>query len=363
MKKKALWKKIILGIVGVVLALGLAFFVWILILTATEYNPEEIENVTINGKYSKTLAEGDTISLLSWNIGYAALGDNADFFMDGGSHVMTSSVERVQENLETIADTVAELSPDIVFFQEVDEDSKRTYSIDEAQTLIGDFSGYQNAFAINYKCLYVPYPIPTIGKVNSGILTLSRFETTSAERRKLPCPFSWPVRVANLKRGLLVERIPIQNSEKELVIINLHLEAYDDGEGKEAQTAVLKELLESEMAAGNYVIAGGDFNQTFSNTDTESYPQVSEDLWQPGRIDVSDFSEELQFIADSATPTCRSLDQPYVEADRDNFQYYMTDGYIVSSNIKVESAETLDKEFVSADHNPVLLSVTLLDEK
>jgi endonuclease/exonuclease/phosphatase family metal-dependent hydrolase len=362
MRKKALWKKIVLGIIGVIAALALVFLIWILILTVTEYRPGEIESVTINGKYSKTLAAGDTISLLTWNTGYAALGDNADFFMDGGTHVMTSSVERVQENLETIADTVEELSPDIVFFQEVDEDSKRTYGIDEVQTLADDFSGYQYAFALNYKCLYVPYPIPTIGRVDSGILTFSRFETTSAERVKLPCPFSWPVRVANLKRGLLVERIPLQDSEKELVLINLHLEAYDDGEGKEAQTAVLKELLESEMAAGNYVIAGGDFNQTFSNTDTDSYPQVSEELWQPGRIDISDFSEELQFIADSTTPTCRSLDQPYEGADKDNFQYYMTDGFIVSSNLQVESAETLDEGFVSADHNPVLISVTLLDE-
>ena len=49
---------------------------------------------------------------------------------------------------------------------------------------------------------------------------------------QLPCPFSWPTRIANLKRCLLVERIPIADSDKELVLVNLHLEAYDDGEGK-----------------------------------------------------------------------------------------------------------------------------------
>ena len=56
-------------------------------------------------------------------------------------------------------------------------------------------------------------------------------------------------------------------SDKELVIVNVHLEAYDSGEGKEAQTKMLAELLKKEQEAGNYVIAGGDFNQAFSNVD------------------------------------------------------------------------------------------------
>lgn len=45
--------------------------------------------------------------------------------------------------------------------------------------------------------------------------------------------------------------------------MNLHLEAYDDGEGKEAQTAMLLQILQEEYVKGNYVIAGGDFNQSF----------------------------------------------------------------------------------------------------
>jgi endonuclease/exonuclease/phosphatase family metal-dependent hydrolase len=363
MKKTPVWKIIIRAVIGVILGLLLAFGILILVLTATEYRPEDTEAVTVNGKYSKTLSVGDSIQVLTWNIGYGALGDNADFFMDGGTHVLTATTERVQENISNIIEDVTELEPDVIFFQEADVDSKRSRHIDEVQTISDAFAGYQSAFANNYKCLYVPYPLPTLGKVDSGILTLSRFETTSAQRVKLPCPFSWPIRVANLKRCLLVERIPLQNSDKELVLVNLHLEAYDDGAGKAAQTEELKELLESEMEAGNYVIAGGDFNQSFSSTDISAYPVISDDLWAAGYIDTDDFSDELQFLADNSTPTCRSLDRAYEGADRENFQYYMIDGFIVSSNLSVDALETLDKEFVSADHNPVLLSVTLSEEK
>ena len=67
-----------------------------------------------------------------------------------------------------------------------------------------------------------------------------------------------------------VNRIPIENSDKQLVIVNLHLEAYDSGEGKIAQTNMLADILRTEAEAGNYVIAAGDFNQAFSGTDTSA---------------------------------------------------------------------------------------------
>lgn len=47
------------------------------------------------------------------------------------------------------------------------------------------------------------------------------------------------------------------------MLVNLHLEAYDDGEGKIAQTKQLREFIQSEYEKGNYVIAGGDLNQVF----------------------------------------------------------------------------------------------------
>ena len=98
-----------------------------------------------------------------------------------------------------------------------------------------------STFAYNFNSQYVPYPIPQIGHVESGLLTLTNNEINYSERVKLPCPFSWPVRIVNLKRCLMVDRSPVYDAQgndtgKELVLINLHLEAYDSGEGKIAQT-------------------------------------------------------------------------------------------------------------------------------
>ena len=50
----------------------------LLILTITDYKPESIEKLKVTSK-SELKASGDeTFSIVSWNIGYAALGDNID---------------------------------------------------------------------------------------------------------------------------------------------------------------------------------------------------------------------------------------------------------------------------------------------
>lgn len=361
--RKRRMRSIVGTVTGSIAAIVLLIFAFVAVLLVTEYRPEEVERVSVSGNYSQELTVGESVLVLTWNVGFGALGDNADFFMDGGKSVQPSTKERVNQNMEDIVDTVVSIKPDIMLFQEVDTDSKRSYSMDERQTISEAFPGYQETYALNFKCLFVPYPLPPIGKVSSGIMTLCDFEVSSAERIQLPCPFAWPVSTCNLKRCLLVERVPIKNSEKELVIVNLHLEAYDDGEGKAKQTAILKELLEHEAAAGNYVIAGGDFNQTFSNTDISAYPVISDEMWAAGLIEEDMFADTLQFVADNRTPTCRALNTPYEGADKNTFQYYMLDGFIVSTNLTVDYVETIDKEFVSTDHNPVLLSVTLQPEE
>jgi endonuclease/exonuclease/phosphatase family metal-dependent hydrolase len=197
-----------------------------------------------------------------------------------------------------------------------------------------------------------------IGKVNSGLLTVSRYQIANAERVALPCPFSWPLRIVNLKRCLLVSRYPVKGADHELVLVNLHLEAYDSGEGKAAQTALLKERIEAEYAAGNYVIAGGDFNQIFSDCDDGTFA-VREGMWAPGRIETTDFGDGWQCLMDSRVPSCRSLDAVYEGADKENWQYYLIDGFIVSDNLSVESIETKDLGFVCSDHNPVVMKVRI----
>lgn len=352
------WVGIVLGAV-VLLAAGLVGW-----LTVREYRPNPVEQVEINrtgAPKSFPLAPGDSLTVLSQNTGYAGLGKDSDFFMDGGKDVAPTR-EQQDANQSGLCAQLEEYGADVYFLQEVDTDSGRTHGVDQSarywDSLLSDGTGaWSSSHALNYSCDFVPFPWPPIGKVHSGLQTLTRLHVETAERVALPCPFSWPVRAANLKRCLLVSYVPLENSDRQLVLVNLHLEAYDDGEGKAAQTKMLMDFLIDEYEKGNYVIAGGDFNQTFPDA-LDAFPMVHTEYWTPGVLEDSILPQGWQFACDLDTPSCRLLNQPY-DPDSPDTQLYVIDGFILSPNVRLDSVETLDKGFAYADHNPVALAVTL----
>ncbi|MBE5813827.1 MAG: endonuclease [Clostridiales bacterium] len=347
---KGFLKLLAVVVLLVVLALG-ALVGW---LSFTEYLPGETERLTVSqAALRMEPAVGDRLTVVTFNTGYAALDRTQDFFMDGGKTVRPESEEAVRDNMAGMLGALDSLGAQIVLLQEVDEDSSRSFHIDQ-KSYYRRGLGMNAAMAYNYKCEFVPFPWPPFGKVTSGVVTLTELNVTGAERISLPVPFQWPVRTANLKRCLLVERVPVKDTDKELVIINLHLEAYDDGEGRAAQTRQLLSLMEAEVNKGNYVIAGGDFNQTFP--EAPQLPVVEPDGWQPMCMDA--LPEGFSFAYDASSPTCRSLSAPY-SGDRTATQFWVIDGFILSDNLKVNHVETVDLNFRNSDHNPVLLQVTL----
>ena len=349
--------KIVLIVLGAVLLLAAGLILW---LSVCEFKPADVTDVKVEnnsqvGEFSPFLDQ--ELTVISWNIGYAGLGKDSDFFMDGGENVSSADQDTVTASLLGIYKQLytGDNQAGIYMLQEVDKNSARTYSMDESDCL----GIYNSTYALNYSCPFVPYPLPPIGRVNSGLLTTTMYDIDSSERISLPCPFDWPVSTANLKRCLLVSYLPIEGSSSKLVIVNLHLEAYDDGEGKIAQTKQLREFIQSEYEKGNYVIAGGDFNQVFPGG-IEKYPNEHPELWEPGIITEDIMPEGWSLAYDLETPSCRLLNQPYDPEDIENTQYYVIDGFIISPNVELISVETLDAGFEFADHNPVQLKVKLI---
>lgn len=346
--------KVILGLLGsiaIILVIGVGY------LSLVEYKPEKIEEIEVVTKgEKKSIALENGLSIVSYNIGYGANDKNSDFFLDGGSGVLASSKEAVEENMKGSVQILKELGADVAILQEADRDSKRSYKVDEVNILEEAFAEKNRAYSHNYLCRYVPFPLPTTGKVDSGLVTLNTYEVTEAKRYRLPCPFTWPTRVCQLKRGLLVERMPVADSDKEVVIVNVHLEAYDSGEGKIEQTKVLTELLETEYKKGNYVIAGGDFNQYLPGADLEKYPIIDESYYVPGMVDEKMLPSDWSYAVDNETPSARLLNEPY-DPNKEKNQYYILDGFIVSPNVEVKKVQTVDAGFVYSDHNPVYMEV------
>ena len=357
-KHKAL--KIVLISIGAVFALVISFIGGVLIFaSATTLKVKDKEKMQVNGTLAAEVNKAETLKVMTWNTGYGALDERQDCCWDGGKGVYGESKEVVQENIEALKTKISQENPDIFFTQELDLDSKRSFYIDELASFRSTFDEkYNSSFACNFKAGLVPSPLSQMtGKVNAGIATFSRFAISDSERVQLPIPFSWPMKLFNLKRCLLVTRMPIQGSDKELVMINLHLEAYSSEEGKVKQANQLMGLMKEEYEKGNYVIAGGDFNQTFSHIGFNKYPNNGD--WECPTFEEESYKDSFTFEMDDTYPTCRSLKTPLVGYDKETFQYYMIDGFIVSKNVTVNEIHTLDLGFKNTDHNPVSMKIKL----
>ncbi|MBO4439391.1 MAG: endonuclease/exonuclease/phosphatase family protein [Spirochaetaceae bacterium] len=356
----------ILKTAGIIIGiLILAFVIFLIVLTLSEYKPDDIINAEVNSlsENSVYIEKNKELKIMSWNIGYCGLGKNEDFFMDGGKTSLPTSQKNVEKYKAGIKDGIKAENPDILILQEVDYKSKRSGKKNQVEYFKKQLNK-NAAFTYNYKTLYCPIPVPPLGKIASGLATYTDYKADSAERYKLPSIFKWPVRLANLKRCLLVTRFPVyengKDTGKKLVLINFHLEAFDSGEAKKLQTIKLAEVLNEEYANGNYVIAGGDWNQKFPS-DTGKYKSVFADGWMPGIIDESVVPEGWKFCTSENAPTCRSNQYPYTgeRAEARDWQYWVIDGLLVSSGVEVKNIAVLDKNFEDSDHNPVVMQFEL----
>lgn len=326
-------------------------FLWI-----TEYRPQPVEPAQVHAPtQSHSIQAGSTLKLLSYNIGYAGLGENQDFFMDGGRQVYPDAKQDVEQNLAGITQELLKHPADLYLLQEVDEDATRSYHTQQVEHLSQALQlGY--TYTYNYKCHYVPYPWPPLGSVSSGLMTLSSYPVLESQRIALPVPFQWPVRLVNLKRCLLLNRYAIEGSDQQLVVINLHLEAYDDGEGKTAQTLALRNLIEAEYQKGNYIVAGGDWNQLLPGTPPLVEKPGAE--WKPGILDPNMIPEGWTLAVDPDKGTDRLTNRPY-NGNESQAQIYAIDGLLLSPNVKLLKVSAIDTQYKFADHLPLSIEVQL----
>lgn len=346
--------RIIRPVLYLLIVLVGAFLIFLIYATVDDYRPVEIISQEIVDQ-PDIIQDSSSLDLLIWNIGYAGLDASMDFFYDGGAQ-MRPDQEGVRRNMEGIVSTLLPYRDfDFVLLQEVDKNSKRSYHLDQYQRLQDEFKNYNSSFGKNYNVAFVPIPLKEpMGKVESGLMTISRHQPKQVDRYAFPGNYSWPVKLFMLDRCFLVNRYSL-NNHKELVVINTHNSAYDDGSLRAGQMDYLKNYLLSEYEKGNYVIVGGDWNQTpygidpklpEHQFDTENLTYVDKDYPAPGWI----------WAYDPSLPTNRRLKAPY---DPGTTLTTIIDCFLLSPNLQVMEVLTLDLGFKYSDHQAVQLNAKL----
>lgn len=347
--------KLLLILSGIAIA---CMIVFLTIGIITDYRPEDREELNEihtdipAGTDAGNAETGDSLKILNWNIGYAGLGDNMDFFYDGGKKVRDSR-ERTEENLSAIIRTISMENPDVILLQEVDMDSKRTYGIDETRILKEAFPDYHMYFAYNYKSFYVPKPLrEPIGKVASGIVILSRYRPVKVERHQYPSRFPFPVSMFNLKRCLMTAYFQMPDG-RTLVIGNTHNTAYDTGGMRSTESDCIAELLAVYKDEGYDVVIGGDWNQ-YPASYVPSREETEDGHFSTVRLEEEKFSlyGRIEY-AGNGQKTLRHLDRVL---DGQSV-LTVTDYFFLSDSLKSSEVRMLPLNFRNSDHNPVTITL------
>ena len=204
----------------------------------------------------ETIKIKDTFSIMTYNMGY----------LSGMTNNL--AVERpkklIQENLLHLSQLITEKQPNIIAWQEIDFSSTRSYHINQMEEI-----AYRNEYsyaakAVNWDKKYVPFPYWPIkyhfGEMQSGQAILSKVKMFSHSRIVLPKPESDPFYYQAFYLDRLAQLVWVETERDSMLLINVHLEAYD-ALTREKQAFLLLDIYQKYEQ--NYpIILLGDFNCT-----------------------------------------------------------------------------------------------------
>ncbi len=337
---------------GILLIYILSVFLFALL---SEFKPNKVEKLTIQGTGEKIIRTNEHLQLLTWNIGYGGLGKEMDFFYEGGKMVRPDE-SLSKHYLQGITDFLKNQdSIDFIILQEVDFDSKRSYYFDQSQMIADVLPDHNKVTTVNYFSKYVPVPfINPMGKVKSGLISYSIYLPIEATRISTPGEYTLLKRLFMLKRCLLVSRYKTDNN-KELVVINLHNSAFEDADAlRKEELNLIRQLIVEEYAKGNYVIAGGDWNQNPPDLNLNKIKKYkTRSVWP---IDKDFLPEDWIWTFDASVPTNRDVHEPF---SIQTTTCTILDYFVTSPNIEVINIKAVDLEFELSDHQPVIITIRL----
>ncbi len=215
--------------------------------TAEKYN--QLQKFT-----DKPAIDSDTLSVMTYNIGWlSGMTNNLPVDRDESLYA---------QNLKDGLILLNKYRPDIIGFQEIDIFAKRSFYYNQPDSLGMHLNYLNGALAVNWDKKYVPFPYWPIqyhfGKLISGQYVMSNLEILKNDYVTLPKPVNAPFYYNAFYLDRLIQKTWLKTSKGDLLVMNVHLEAFDQETRIMHVEAVIKEYL--KYADNMPVLLIGDFN-------------------------------------------------------------------------------------------------------
>jgi endonuclease/exonuclease/phosphatase family metal-dependent hydrolase len=285
------------------------------------------------------------LQILTWNLGYAGLGREAEFLADGGSRLRVACPDHPRRWARGIADFIASRAEDVLLLQEAAKPSWINHGNDLLGALRRVPSGRTEVYAHEVR---IPLPFGAGSETGCAIFCAPQLEPAQQVARL-------PGHGRNFFRQYPVLLLRFDSEGASFTIINAHLSAFDAG--ARLRSRQLRELLRiagAEYATGRHVVIGADFNYELAPPPRPHTTDPKHMEWLH-RFPPEALGAGWRIAVDTGVPTFRSADKPYVRGE--NYAGII-DGFIVSPNVHVLSVAAIDLGFACSDHNPVTLTVS-----
>ncbi len=235
--------------------LGMLFFLW---ASSSSLSKEDTTKISTNS-LDQRVASDSTFSVLTYNIGHLS-GLYTDTSVKNKDFYATS--------LKKISEKLSSENPDIIAFQDIDFDSKRSFHVNQPAAF-GELGYNHLAQAVYWdkRRILSPYwPISKqTGKVLSGLAVLSKYEILNHDRLTLADNLSLPFYKKAFRQDRIAQVVQLDLKGVTLTLINVHLEDYSKS-AREPQFSYVVDLFKKH-AKKTPTILLGDFNSSIKKDD------------------------------------------------------------------------------------------------
>ncbi|NNC69267.1 MAG: endonuclease/exonuclease/phosphatase [Flavobacteriaceae bacterium] len=240
----------------ILIVLSAVFFMW----ASSPQLLEKDYNKLISNSNEKNILRDSVHSIVTYNIGYLSGMTN--------NKAVEKPKSLFETNLKNVKHLFSLLQPDIIALQEIDYGASRSYKINQ-QNELATLGYHYIAQAINWDEHYVPFPYwpPSVhfGEMLSGQSILSKFPLVDHKRIVLERVPDNPFYRDALYLDRLAQVVKATINDKELILINIHLEAFD----KDTRIRQFHDVLHifNQYATDYPTILLGDFNSNARDRD------------------------------------------------------------------------------------------------
>ncbi|QNM84478.1 endonuclease/exonuclease/phosphatase family protein [Polaribacter pectinis] len=323
-------KRFIKVIFRLLLLLVFAFVIFFFWASSSTLDEKEYSKLMTN-QFENSIDNDSVFSIVTYNIGYLSGMTN--------NRPIPKPKELFDTNLEQVLAETKKVNPDIVAFQEIDYNASRSYNVNQ-QNEIAKLGFNYVAQAVNWDETYVPFPYwpPSMhfGKVVSGQSIISKYPLKKHQRIVLERVADAPFYRDALYLERLAQVVKVILNGREVVLINVHLEAFDKPTRVNQFEAVLK--IFNKYKEDYPTILLGDFNSRARDLEA-----IIQKMFLMNDVGNAAFNKENPKNTFNTRNPFKRID--YIFYTKNSIEY-------ISGKVLVEFGE-------SSDHLPVEMSFKL----